>query len=149
MFDIQGAFRNTLDAALKIFAAKQIFVVDNGGAPTPSDRTHVSRWHPSHLLWPCRSYLALVAPLQEVCASVSRKYYPNNEQTINYLYVPEGNKTHAMYWATEYWIPQLVGGRKMKIIIGTQYLLLLSSVVGDTAGAQCDFPQIHLGSNYR
>lgn len=27
---------------------------------------------------------------------------------INYLYIPEGNKTHAMYWTTEYWIPELV-----------------------------------------
>ena len=27
---------------------------------------------------------------------------------IQYLFIPEGNKTHAMYWATEYWIPELV-----------------------------------------
>jgi len=27
---------------------------------------------------------------------------------IQYLYIPEGNKSHAMYWTTEYWIPELV-----------------------------------------
>ena len=27
---------------------------------------------------------------------------------INYVYIPEGNKSHAMYWTTEYWIPELV-----------------------------------------
>lgn len=26
---------------------------------------------------------------------------------INYVYIPEGNKTHAMYWVSEYWIPHL------------------------------------------
>lgn len=27
---------------------------------------------------------------------------------IQYLFIPEGNKSHAMYWCTEYWIPELV-----------------------------------------
>ena len=39
---------------------------------------------------------------------VSLKHDPTGRSKINYLYVPEGNKSHAMYWATEYWIPELV-----------------------------------------
>lgn len=32
-------------------------------------------------------------------------YKINNK--INYVYIPEGNKTHALYWVTEHWIPHL------------------------------------------
>ena len=34
---------------------------------------------------------------------VVRRIHPE----IHYLFIPEGNKTHAMYWCTEYWIPEL------------------------------------------
>ena len=33
--------------------------------------------------------------------SVAREVHPD----INYLYVPEGNKTFAFYWCNKYWIP--------------------------------------------
>lgn len=26
---------------------------------------------------------------------------------VNYVYIPEGNKTHSLYWTTELWIPAL------------------------------------------
>ena len=32
---------------------------------------------------------------------------------INYLYVPEGNKTFAFYWCNRYWIPSLVRAGKV------------------------------------
>ena len=37
-----------------------------------------------------------------------KSFYFIGQTNINYLFIPEGNKSHAMYWATEYWIPELV-----------------------------------------
>jgi len=77
-------FANTLRSALKVFPPKAIFVCDNSPSLNPWDRT------------------------QQVCESVSRSEGYTGDQKINYVYIPEGNKSHAMYWTTEYWIPELV-----------------------------------------
>uniref|UniRef100_A0A7S1C353 Uncharacterized protein n=1 Tax=Bicosoecida sp. CB-2014 TaxID=1486930 RepID=A0A7S1C353_9STRA len=54
--------------------------------------------------------MAPVDRTQQVCESVSKNndQYADVRQQIQYLFIPEGNKTHAMYWTTEYWIPELV-----------------------------------------
>ena len=82
--DRERDFRKTLTSAMKLFPATHIFVCDNGKNRTPSDRT------------------------EQVCDEVSRSVFPDLSQRINYLYVPEGNKSHAIYWCTELWIPLLI-----------------------------------------
>lgn len=73
--------------ALKIFPPAAVFVCDNGPWDQPRDRTI------------------------EVCDQLSAEVDATGTEKINYLFIPEGNKTHAMYWATEYWIPELVRRR--------------------------------------
>ncbi len=77
-------FTATIKSALKVFPAHAIFVCDNGPWNNPVDRT------------------------PEVCTQISREHDPTGRSQINYLLIPEGNKSHAMYWTTEYWIPELV-----------------------------------------
>jgi cellulose synthase/poly-beta-1,6-N-acetylglucosamine synthase-like glycosyltransferase len=77
-------FSATVKSALRVFPAHAIFVCDNGPWQHPLDRT------------------------DKVCTQISRDHDPSGQTNINYLYIPEGNKSHAMYWATEYWIPELV-----------------------------------------
>ncbi len=66
------SFAKMLKSALKVFPAKAIFVCDNAPALNPWDRT------------------------QQVCDRVSREAGNGPDQKINYLYIPEGNKSHAM-----------------------------------------------------
>ena len=40
---------------------------------------------------------------------------------INYVYIPEGNKSHAMYWTTEYWIPELVIGALVIVVASRSF----------------------------
>lgn len=82
--DAKGTFTNTLQVAMDLFPAEAIFVCDNGGYKQPVDRT------------------------QEVCDRLSLKRDKTGTHKIQYLFIPEGNKSHAMYWTTEYWIPELV-----------------------------------------
>ena len=83
-------FCDTLRSALDLFPPNAIFVCDNAPLKHPCDRT------------------------QEVCKKVSLERYPSGgeEKQIQYLYIPEGNKSHAMYWTTEHWIPHLVKNGK-------------------------------------
>lgn len=96
-------FSETLRAALRLFPPGMIFVCDNGGSPTPVDRT------------------------EEVCRSVSAEFYGVDGATVQYLYIPEGNKSHAMYWTTEYFIPKLV--ETGQIAQEPQYALLIDDDV--------------------
>ena len=80
--DAENAFKATLRSALVLFPPQAIFVCDNGRDLKPCDETEL------------------------VTLAVSREYY--RRERINYVYVPEGNKTHAIYWVTEHWIPSLV-----------------------------------------
>ena len=80
--DAERAFKATLRSALVLFPPQAIFVCDNGRDLKPCDETEL------------------------VTLAVSREYY--HRERINYVYVPEGNKTHAIYWVTEHWIPSLV-----------------------------------------
>ena len=68
-------FCDTLRSALDLFPPNAIFVCDNAPLQHPCDRT------------------------QEVCKKVSLERYPSGGegQQIQYLYIPEGNKSHAMY----------------------------------------------------
>ena len=79
-----ATFSATLRAAMDVFPPRAIFVCDNGNALHPVDQ------------------------ILDVCKQLSRERVADGSDEINYLYIPEGNKTHAMYWATEYWIPELV-----------------------------------------
>ena len=83
-------FSATLRAAMEVFPPRSIFVCDNGNSRHPVDRT------------------------LQVCKDVSREKSPDGSESIQYLYIPEGNKTHAMYWSTEYWIPELVRRGEIK-----------------------------------
>ncbi len=56
---------------------------------------------PSHI-FVCDNGNAL-APVDDT-QMATREVHPD----INYLYVPEGNKTFAFYWTNRYWIPFLV-----------------------------------------
>lgn len=82
--DRQKTFGNTLLAAMRVFPPSAIFVCDNGNTLFPVCRT------------------------QQLCDKLSRDADPTGKHKVNYLFIPEGNKTHAMYWCTEYWIPELV-----------------------------------------
>ena len=77
-----NAFKRTLECALNIFPPEAIFVCDNGNSPSPVDNT------------------------EQVCKAVCLE--KTGEDSVNYLYVPEGNKTHVQYWVSELWIPILV-----------------------------------------
>ena len=76
------AFEETLRHALQLFPPEAIFVCDNANSPYPVDNT------------------------EAVCKAVCREFYEDYD--VNYLYIPEGNKTHAQYWASDIWIPLLV-----------------------------------------
>ena len=76
------AFEETLRHALNLFPPEAIFVCDNANSPYPVDNT------------------------ESVCKAVCREFYEDYD--VNYLYIPEGNKTHAQYWASDIWIPLLV-----------------------------------------
>eukprot|EP01029_Cantina_marsupialis_P016177 TRINITY_DN3597_c0_g1_i1.p1 TRINITY_DN3597_c0_g1~~TRINITY_DN3597_c0_g1_i1.p1 ORF type:complete len:1060 (+),score=333.46 TRINITY_DN3597_c0_g1_i1:210-3389(+) len=82
--DAKKTFTRTLAKAMEVFPVNAIFVCDNGPTMTPVCRT------------------------QEVCEELSLQKHPDGSKKINYLFIPEGNKSHAMYWTTEYWIPELV-----------------------------------------
>ena len=77
----QADITRTIEAALKNFPPESIFVCDNGGGIHPSDDTQ--------------------GLVQRICDSIC----PG--RSINYVYIPEGNKTHSLYWTTELWIPSL------------------------------------------
>lgn len=77
-----NAFKRTLECALEIFPPEAIFVCDNGNSPSPVDNT------------------------EQVCKAICLE--KTGEEGVNYLYVPEGNKTHVQYWVSELWIPLLV-----------------------------------------
>merc|ERR1712166_1317104 len=76
----------TLSAALQNFPPESIFVCDNGNDLHPTDDTR--------------------GLLSRLCS----ERFPDDTppRKINYVYLPEGNKTHALYWVTEWWIPFLV-----------------------------------------
>ena len=78
----ERAFKATLRSALILFPPQAIFVCDNGNALAPKDETDL------------------------VTLTVCREFY--DKARVNYVYIPEGNKSHAIYWVTEHWIPALV-----------------------------------------
>ena len=80
----ESTFTGTLRSALKVFDPQQIFVIDNGPSQHPVDRT------------------------EEICTKISLDHDPSGHSSVHYLYIPEGNKTHAMWWTSERWIPHLV-----------------------------------------
>ena len=69
-----------------MFPANAIFVCDNSPSLNPWDDT------------------------EKVCDKVSYENADTSpgEGKINYVYIPEGNKSFALYWVTEHWIPALV-----------------------------------------
>ncbi len=73
-----------LSCALEVFDPPCIFVCDNGRDLSPTDHTH------------------------EVCKEVVQEKGLAYLGNINYVYVPEGNKTLALYWTSALWIPHLV-----------------------------------------
>jgi len=79
--DAQADISRTIRAALANFPPEAIFVCDNGGGIHPSDDTE--------------------GFVQSICHEV----FPGRR--LNYVYIPEGNKTHSLYWTTELWIPSL------------------------------------------
>jgi hypothetical protein len=93
---------------MKIFPPSAVFVCDNGPWDQPRDRT----------IEVCRQLSLEVDPTgadQSVPLSPLRCVFLCTSACvvwaflrINYVFIPEGNKTHAMYWTTEYWIPELV-----------------------------------------
>lgn len=42
-----------------------------------------------------------VSGVQAICEEVC----PGRR--LHYVYIPEGNKTHSLYWTSEFWIPAL------------------------------------------
>ena len=83
--EMKTDFLRTLHAALTNFPPECIFVCDNGRGMNPSDNTK--------------------GLIDDLC---DEKFGKGKNRRINYVYVPEGNKTHALYWVTEWWIPFLV-----------------------------------------
>eukprot|EP01028_Stygiella_incarcerata_P002337 TRINITY_DN143_c0_g1_i1.p1 TRINITY_DN143_c0_g1~~TRINITY_DN143_c0_g1_i1.p1 ORF type:complete len:851 (+),score=191.95 TRINITY_DN143_c0_g1_i1:116-2668(+) len=82
-----SVFKQTLKGAAKCFPLNAIFVCDNGRGLTPSDGT------------------------EDACAEVSSSV-EGQVGKINYVFIPEGNKSHAFYWVNDYWIPKLVREEK-------------------------------------
>ena len=83
--EMKTDFLRTLHAALANFPPECIFICDNGRDLNPSDNTK--------------------GLIDEVCDD---KFGKGMNRRMNYVFVPEGNKTHALYWVTEWWIPFLV-----------------------------------------
>ena len=108
-------FSETLRSALRVFPPEAIFVCDNGNSLHPVDRT------------------------QQTTYDVSKEFYPDGKRLMQYLYIPEGNKTHAMYWTTEYWIPELVACGKCPEF---QYAMMIDDDVPLP-------PDLHVNNNVR
>ena len=79
--DAQADISRTIRAALVNFPPEAIFVCDNGNGVHPSDNTE--------------------GFVQGICEEI----FPGRR--LHYVYIPEGNKTHSLYWTTELWIPSL------------------------------------------
>eukprot|EP00656_Telonema_subtile_P013186 TRINITY_DN16688_c0_g1_i3.p1 TRINITY_DN16688_c0_g1~~TRINITY_DN16688_c0_g1_i3.p1 ORF type:complete len:940 (-),score=240.44 TRINITY_DN16688_c0_g1_i3:35-2854(-) len=92
----------TLHAAMENFPPESIFVCDNGRGLHPSDDT------------------------QGLCDRVCRQRFPEESRKINYVFIPEGNKTHALYWVSEWWIPFLMQKDK---IPDFEYLVMIDDDV--------------------
>jgi len=92
----------TLNAALENFPPECIFVCDNGRGLHPSDDT------------------------QGLCNRVSDRWFPGEDRRMNYVFIPEGNKTHALYWVSEWWIPFLVHNHKVPDF---EYLVMIDDDV--------------------
>ncbi|KAL0237310.1 hypothetical protein PCE1_000707 [Barthelona sp. PCE] len=74
----------TLHAALQVFKPNKIYICDNANSPVPLDNTKL------------------------VCQRLSRSYCKQHgmsyseDNSINYIWVPEGNKTTSFWWTTRY-----------------------------------------------
>jgi hypothetical protein len=92
----------TLEAALANFPPEAIFVCDNGRGMHPSDDT------------------------EGLCERICKENFPEEDRRINYVFIPEGNKTHALYWVSEWWIPYL---QQKDQIPNFEYLVMIDDDV--------------------
>jgi len=83
--DAKADVSRTVRAALQNFAPEAIFICDNGNSPHPTDDTE---------------------------DLVQRLSMELTGRRLNYVYIPEGNKTHSLYWTSERWIRTLVAKNK-------------------------------------
>ena len=96
-------FLKTLSNALELFPPECIVVCDNGQTKHPADDT--------------QGYM------ESIC---NDRFGKSDKRRMHYVYVPEGNKTHALYWVSEWWIPLLVQKDKL---IDFKYLVMIDDDV--------------------
>jgi hypothetical protein len=92
-------FKDTLEAALDTFDGGSIFVCDNARGNEPMDTTE-----------------DLVAEVNE-----------EKGTDIHYVYIPCGNKTFALWWTIEEWIPKLVEAGT--VVDNFKYLVMIDNDV--------------------
>ena len=101
-FSLESVLKQTMtaDTCLMIACHESCLSVEKEAAFTNTLRCALKVFPPSHI-FVCDNGNAM-APVDNTPA-VARNIHPD----INYLYVPEGNKTFAFYWCNRYWIPFL------------------------------------------
>ena len=105
--EAQAAFEQTLRHALVLFPPSAIFVADNGPGDTPSDGTEAVCARISREVASARNSRDGVATRPGPAAQRS-DVISSKQEAIRYVFIPEGNKSLAQYWVSEYWIPHLV-----------------------------------------
>jgi len=97
-----SAYQMTADCCLLIACHESTLTREKRAAFVLTLRAAMRVFSPSHIFVcdngnsPC--------PVDDTLMVTQTEGHPD----INYLYVPEGNKTFAFYWTNRYWIPYLV-----------------------------------------
>ena len=101
-FSLESVLKQTMtaDTCLMIACHQSCLTEEKESAFTNTLKSAMKVFPPSHI-FVCDNGNAMT-PVDNTPA-VARAIHPD----INYLYVPEGNKTFAFYWCNRYWIPFL------------------------------------------
>ena len=101
-FSLESVLKQTMtaDTCLLIACHESALTEEKQGAFTNTLRSAMKVFPPSHI-FVCDNGNS-ITPVDSTQA-VAQSIHPD----INYLYIPEGNKTFAFYWCNRYWIPFL------------------------------------------
>ena len=101
-FSLESVLKQTMtaDTCLLIACHQSSLTEEKQAAFTNTLKSAMKVFPPSHI-FVCDNGNA-ISPV-DATQAVAHSIHPD----INYLYIPEGNKTFAFYWCNRYWIPFL------------------------------------------
>ena len=101
-FSLESVLKQTMtsDTCLLIACHESALTEDKQAAFTNTLKSAMRVFPPSHI-FVCDNGNS-ISPV-DATQMVAQSIHPD----INYLYIPEGNKTFAFYWCNRYWIPFL------------------------------------------